>query len=125
MGVARPGGDWHWGVGRVCEIPMLFIGIAVRLRCFHPIVWRRVREALQALKPAQEAMDTTRLNLIVSTPIIPKENVLLIEGIHNLFTGRQPIEELWQKWQQPEIWWLPDGHISALFVAGLTRRVLR
>jgi hypothetical protein len=26
--------------------------------------------------------------------------------------ARQPIEELWQKWRQPEIWRLPHGHIS-------------
>lgn len=97
----------------------------VGMRCYQPVVWRRVREALQALRPAQEAMDTTRLNLILSTPVIPKEHVLLIEGAHNLFTGRQPIEDLWQKWQQPEIWWLPHGHVSSLFVPGLTGRVLR
>jgi hypothetical protein len=70
-------------------------------------------------------MDTTRLNLILSTPVIPKENILLIEGIHDLFGDPQPIEELWQKWEQPEIWRLPHGHISALFVPGLTGRVLR
>jgi len=70
-------------------------------------------------------MDTTRLNLILSTPVVPKENILLIEGIHDLFAERQPIEELWQKWEQPEIWRLPHGHISALFVPGLTGRVLR
>ena len=97
---------------------------AVRRRCSQPVVWRRVRESLQALRPAQEAMDTTRLNLILSTPVIPKENILLIEGIHDLFAAKQPIEELWQKWQQPEIWRLPHGHISGLFVPGLTRRVL-
>ena len=34
-------------------------------------------------------MDTTRLNLILSTPVIPKENILLIEGIHDLFAERQ------------------------------------
>src|SRR5271168_5155723 len=55
----------------------------VRMRCSQPVVWRRVRETLQALKPAQEAMDTTRLNLIFSTPVISKENILLIEGIHD------------------------------------------
>jgi pimeloyl-ACP methyl ester carboxylesterase len=101
---------------------------AVRMRCSHPVVWRRVREALQALRPAHKAMDTTRLNLISSTPVIPKENILLIEGIHDLFAEfaeRQPIEELWQKWEQPEIWRLPHGHISGLFVPGLTGRVLR
>src|SRR5947208_311321 len=36
---------------------------AVRMRNSQPVVWRRVREALRALRPAQEAMDTTRLNL--------------------------------------------------------------
>jgi pimeloyl-ACP methyl ester carboxylesterase len=97
---------------------------AVRLSCSRPIVWRRVREALEALKPAREAMDTTRLNLILSTPVIAKENILLIEGIHDLFAQALPIEELWQKWQQPEIWRLKHGHISALLVPGLTGRVL-
>jgi hypothetical protein len=96
----------------------------VGMRSSQPVVWRRVREALQTLRPAQEAMDTTRLNLISSTPVIPKENVLLVEGMYNLFTGRQPIEDLWQKWQQPEIWWLRHGHVSALFASGLTGRLL-
>ena len=98
---------------------------AVRMRCSPPVVWRRVREALQALGPAQESMDTTRLNLILSRPVIPKENILLIEGMHDLLAKAQPIEELWQKWQQPEIWRLPHGHITTLFVPGLTGRVLR
>jgi dienelactone hydrolase len=97
----------------------------VRMRCSQPVVWRRVRETLQVLKPAQEAMDTTRLNLTLSAPVIPKENILLIEGIHDLFAERQSIEELWQKWEQPEIWRLPHGHVSALFRLGLMGRVLR
>jgi pimeloyl-ACP methyl ester carboxylesterase len=96
----------------------------VRMRCSQPVVRRRLREALQALKPAQEAMDTTRLNLILSTPAIAKEDILLIEGIHELFGERQWMEELWQKWEQPEIWRLPHGHVSALFAPGLTGRVL-
>jgi pimeloyl-ACP methyl ester carboxylesterase len=33
---------------------------AVRMTRSIPVVWRRVREALQALRPAQEALDTTR-----------------------------------------------------------------
>jgi hypothetical protein len=97
----------------------------VRMRCSQPVVWRRVRKTLQALRPAQEVMDTTRLNLILSTPVIPKENILLIEGIHDLFAERQPIEELWQKWEHPEIWRLPHGHVSAQCVPGLMGRVLR
>jgi hypothetical protein len=35
------------------------------------------------------------------------------------------IEELWQKWQQPEIWRLPHGHVTTQFVLGLMGRVLR
>ncbi len=98
---------------------------AVRVRCSPPVVWRRVREFFQALRSAQEAMDTTRLNLILSTPVIPKGNILLTDGIHELFGERQSMEDLWQKWEQPEIWRLPHGHISTLFVPGLTGRVLR
>ena len=97
----------------------------VCMSCSQPVVWPRVREALQALRPAHEAMDTTRLNLILSTPLIPKENILLIIGIHDLFAEGQPYEELWQKWQQPDIWRLPHGHVTAQFVLGLMGRVLR
>jgi dienelactone hydrolase len=105
--------------GAVLMIP------AVRMRCSHPVIWPWARKALQALRPAHEAMDTTRLNLILSTPLIPKENILLIEGMHDLFAQRQPIEELWHKWGEPEIWRLPHGHLSTLFAPGLTKRVLR
>ena len=69
-------------------------------------------------------MDTIRLNLTLSTPVIPKENILLIVGIHDLFAEGQPYEELWQKWQQPEIWRLPHGHASAQLRLGLMGRVL-
>src|SRR5712691_7750511 len=51
--------------------------------------------------------------------------IMLIEGIHDLFAARQPIEDLWQKWEQPEIWRLPHGHIGAQLVLGLMGRVLR
>ncbi|HWI57931.1 MAG TPA: alpha/beta hydrolase family protein, partial [Bacillota bacterium] len=90
-----------------------------------PVIWRRVREAFRALRPAHEALDTTRLNLISSKLVIPKENILLIRGIHELFADGQLVDELWQNWQQPEIWRLPHGHISWLFTPGLTGRVLR
>ena len=122
-------GGWVAGLtacseARIAAAVLTVPGVAFRQVSSPPVVWRRVRETLQALRPAYEAMDTTRLNLILSTPVIPKENVLLIEGIHDLFAERQPIEELWQKWQQPEIWRLPHGHISALFRLGLMGRVL-
>ena len=121
-------GGWLAGL-TACSEPRIACAVltvpGVRMRCSQPVVWRRVRETLQTLRPAHEAMDTTRLNLILSTPVIPKENILLIEGIHDLFADRQAIEELWQTWQQPEIWRLPHGHVSAQFVLGLMGRVLR
>jgi hypothetical protein len=121
-------GGWAAGL-TACSDARIACAVLIvpRVRmCFSlSVVWRRVRETLQALRPAQEAMDTTRLNLTSATPLIPKENILLIEGIYDLLAAAQPIEELWQKWQQPEIWRLPHGHISALFVPGLMGRGLR
>ena len=121
-------GGWLAGL-TVCSDARIACAVmtvpGVRMRCSQPVVWPWVRKALEALKPAQEAMDTTRLNLTLSTPLIPKENILLIEGIHDLFADRQAIEELWQKWQQPEIWRLPHGHVSTQFVLGLMGRPLR
>jgi len=88
------------------------------------VAWRSVREALRAQSAAREALSTTPLNLILAKPVIPRENILLIEGIHDLFVEKDAIEELWQKWEQPEIWRLPHGHISWTFAPGVTGRVL-
>jgi pimeloyl-ACP methyl ester carboxylesterase len=120
-------GGWLAGLtacsdARIAAAVMTVPGVCMRY--YQPVIWPRVREALQALRPAHEAMDTTRLNLTLSTPVIPKENILLIVGIHDLFAEGQPYEELWQKWQQPEIWRLPHGHASAQLRLGLMGRVL-
>jgi len=123
-------GGWTAGLtacsdARIACAVLTVPGVAFRQFSSPPVVWRRVRQAFQALRPAHEAMDTTRLNLILSKPVIPKENILLIEGMYDLFGNPQLIEELWQKWQQPEIWRLPHGHVSAQFVLGLMGPVLR
>jgi pimeloyl-ACP methyl ester carboxylesterase len=89
------------------------------------VIWRRVREALRAQTPARQALTTTPLNLTLSRPAIPKENILLIEGMYDLFVEAEAIEELWQAWDSPEIWRLPHGHASWMFAPGLTGRVLR
>jgi pimeloyl-ACP methyl ester carboxylesterase len=83
-----------------------------------------VRKALEKYKAAHEALDKTPMNLTLSQPVIPKENVLLIQGRYDLFVEAEQTENLWQKWDQPEIWRLPHGHISAVLVPGLTNRVL-
>ena len=88
------------------------------------ILWTQMRKALEKQKAAREALDKTPMNLMLSQPIIPKANILLIQGRYDLLVEAEQTEELWQKWQQPEIWRLPHGHISWMGVPGLTGRVL-
>ena len=76
------------------------------------VIWRQSREALQKQVEAFDTLDKTSLNLTVSRPIIAKENILLVEAIHDLFAMREPIEELWQLWGKPDIWRVPHGHFS-------------
>jgi pimeloyl-ACP methyl ester carboxylesterase len=91
------------------------------------VVGRRVRETLLRRRAAWEELDRTPLNLTLARPAISKENILLIEGIYDLLVSSSPIE-LRQSWDQPEMWRLPHGHISAAITAsmpGLSGRVLR
>jgi dienelactone hydrolase len=81
---------------------------------------RHIREALRG-----RPVDTGRLNLTLSYPVIPTKNILLIEAEHDLFIAKASIEELWNAWEQPEIWRLPEGHISVLTAKGLSERVIR
>ena len=88
---------------------------------------RRVREMMMRRRAAFEELDRTSLNLTSARPAISKENILLIEGRHDLMVSSAP-NELWQSWGQPEIWRLPHGHIStalSVLMPGLSGRVLR
>jgi len=87
-------------------------------------LWPPVRKAFERQKTAHEALDQTRINLTVSQPVIPKENILLLQARYDLFLEPENNEELWQKWGRPEIWRLPQGHITTVLVPGLTRRAL-
>jgi hypothetical protein len=75
-------------------------------------------------KAARESLDKTPMNLTLSQPVIPKENILLIQGSCDLLVEAEQTEELWEKWKRPEIWRLPHGHMSWMGVPGLTGRVL-
>ncbi len=88
------------------------------------VLWTPMRKALEKQKAAREALDKTPMNLTLSQPVIPKENILLIQGRCDLLVEAEQTEELWQKWKQPEIWRLPHGHLSWMFMPGVTRRVL-
>ena len=88
------------------------------------ILWKPMRKALDKQKAAREALDKTPMNLTLSQPVIPKENILLIQGRYDLLVEAEQTEELWRKWKQPEIWRLPHGHISWMGAPGLTGRLL-
>jgi hypothetical protein len=87
------------------------------------IHWTPRGKALERQRPAREALDKTPLNLTLSRPVIPRENILLIQGRYDLFVEPDQTEELCQKWGQPEIWRLPHGHVSWMFAPGIKRRV--
>lgn len=98
-----------------------------RMNCFprQRIIWHRVREELERQHAAMDKLDVTPWNLIQARPVIPKENILLMEGLHDLKVPTESIEELWRAWKQPDIWRLPQGHLSCLRNApSLTNRVL-
>ena len=88
------------------------------------IRWTALGKALERQRPAREALDKTSLNLTLSRPVIPKENILLIQGRYDLLVEPEQTEELFQKWGQPEIWRLPHGHVSWMFAPGINRRML-
>jgi dienelactone hydrolase len=89
------------------------------------ILWKPMRKALEKQKAAREALDKTPMNLTLNQPVVPKENILLIQGRYDLLVEAEQTEELWQKWKQPEIWRLPQGHVSWMFTPGVTGKVLR
>ena len=97
----------------------------VSLTAAKQIVWPRLRAKLQLQQPEREAWNRTALNLTNTRPCIPKENILMIEAIHDLFVDRKSMEALWHAWGQPDIWRLPHSHASKILSPGLTGRVLR
>jgi len=82
----------------------------------------RIRRRLQSAREQCE-----RMNLTMTQPAIPREKILLIEGIHDIICSKDDIEDLWQSWGQPDIWRLPHGHVGVCcgFVPDLPGRVLR
>jgi dienelactone hydrolase len=70
-------------------------------------------------------VDLHKLNLVSNRPAIARENILLVEAEHDLFVARENVEDLWRAWDKPEIWRFRSGHISVLWVPGLSNRVVR
>jgi dienelactone hydrolase len=124
-------GGWYAGLTATRESRVKAIVLAVpgvrrdyRAARGEGVLWTTVRKALERQKAAREALDQTPMNLTLSQPFIPKENILLIQGRYDLLVEAEQTEELWQAWKQPEIWRLPHGHVSWMFMPGINSRVL-
>jgi prepilin-type N-terminal cleavage/methylation domain-containing protein len=87
-----------------------------------------IRQAMRQRDAALQTLDETPLNLALNHPAIPKENILLIEAVYDLLAPAAPIEEVWQRWGQPEIWRVPHGHFSFSLIGApglMASRVLK
>ena len=109
---------------RLATAVLAVAGVGVNDSITERIVWRHVREAMRKQRSALERLNLTPVNLTLLQPAIPRKNILLIEAIHDLCAPKEDIERLWQAWGHPDIWRLPHGHHSWMFVPGLTDRVL-
>jgi dienelactone hydrolase len=125
-------GGWLAGLAacrdaRLAAVVMTVPGVRLNCLIAEQFVRRNIREALQERRVAWEQLNMTPLNLTLTRPNIPPENILLIEGVHDLFVRAEPVEELWQAWGRPDIWRLPHGHviIGCGLLPGMTGRVLR
>jgi hypothetical protein len=122
-------GGWHAGLtvchdARLAAVVMTMPVVHSNPRFAERIIWRSVRERFRQERLVGEKLDTTPFNLTSARPAVPVEKILLIGGIHDLVCPMESIEELWQKWDQPDLWRLPHGHDSFMFMPGLTSRVL-
>jgi len=90
-------------------------------------LWPAIRRRLPTKRAEMAALNRTALNLATVQPAISKENVLLIDAIHDLMVPKDATRELWEAWGQPELWRLPHGHVSVICMttSRQTERVLR
>ena len=80
-------------------------------------VWPGIRRRLPKKRAEMEALNRTALNLATARPVISKENVLLIDAVHDLMVPKGATQELWEAWGRPELWRLPHGHLSVVCMA--------
>lgn len=110
---------------RLASVVMAAPHVRHNLSSGEHIVWPRLRAATLGQRAAYDALNQTPLNLTTTCPSIPREHILLLEAIHDLCVGSEPIEELWHAWGQPEIWRLPRGHVTFPQGVSFADRVIR
>ncbi len=124
-------GAWHAGMLACRDARLSCVVLACPCARMNPwaeqrAIRPRVRARLSKVRGLCEGLNLTGLNLTNTQPVILRENVLLIEGVHDLICPKDDIEDLWQAWGQPDIWRLLHGHVSVCcgLVPGLTGCIL-
>jgi pimeloyl-ACP methyl ester carboxylesterase len=124
-------GAWHAGMTACYDARLASVVLACpparpRPNMEQRALLPRIRRNLPRIREVCAALDQTPVNLTTIQPAISRKNILLIEGIHDLICPKEDLEALWQAWEQPDIWRLPNGHVAICcgFVPGLSRRVL-
>jgi pimeloyl-ACP methyl ester carboxylesterase len=125
-------GAWYAGMTVCCDARLAaVVPVAPCVRMIPWVEQRAVRPPIRANLPMVsricEALNLTAMNLTTTRPLIPREKILLIEGIHELICPKDEIEDLWQAWGRTDIWRLPHGHVGVCcgFVPGLPGRILQ
>lgn len=125
-------GAWYAGISACCDSRLASVVLGAPAARLNPWVEKyaaspRIRSMLARFGQLYKNLNLTRLNLTRTQPVIPREKILLIEGIYDLLCPKNDIEDLWQTWGQPDIWRLPHGHVGVCcgLMPGLAGRVLR
>ena len=125
-------GAWSAGMTVCCDSRLAAVVLHAPCGRLNPWVEQRavlprIRRRWQSGLVMCDRMNLTAMNPTTTQPVIPRESILLIEGIYDLICWREDVENLWQVWGQPDIWRLPQGHVGVCcgFAPGLTGRVLR
>ena len=79
-----------------------------------------IREALK-----NDSVDVAPLNLASLRPNIVAQNILLIEGLYDLFAPAEVVEHLWRSWAGANIWRVRHGHISVLISVPVMERTVK
>lgn len=96
-----------------------------------PVV--QMDQAIQELEfcaPIRQSLAgvTVRLegfNLASHVPILPPDNILIVQSKYDLFAPPQTIDRLWQIWGRPEIWRTAHGHITVLMSLPALEKTVR
>lgn len=70
-------------------------------------------------------VDVSRLNLASLQPLMPPEQILIIQAQYDIFAPVELVDELWRCWHQPQIWRVAHGHISVLMSLPVMERTVR